>query len=27
MTPSYIADPVDPKIPPAAWDGKLARAS
>ena len=27
MTPSYIADPIDPKISAVAWDGKLAHAS
>ena len=26
MTPSYIADPIDPKISAVAWDGKLAHA-
>ena len=24
MTPSYEADPAEPKIPQGAWDGKLA---
>ncbi|MEY8120182.1 mechanosensitive ion channel family protein [Falsihalocynthiibacter sp. BN13B15] len=27
MTPSYIADPIDPKISAEIWDGKLAHAS
>lgn len=26
MTPSYIADPVDPKIPVGVWNGQLAHA-
>ena len=25
MTPSYMADPAEPKLPPGDWDGELAR--